>query len=81
MQDRGFSSFASNMIKLSAVNETKWSSLLVKNICILYIFRFQYLISGPEKLPGLSRNGPQDFNPEVFLECRSLFGNPHPVSN
>ena len=37
MQDRGFNSFASNMIKLS-VNETKWSSLLARTrALILYI--------------------------------------------
>ena len=36
-QDRGFNSFASNMIKLS-VNETKWSSLLGRTrALILYI--------------------------------------------
>ena len=47
MQDRGFTSFASNMIKPS-VNETKWSSLLARiRALILYI-----------SLPGLSRNGP-----------------------
>ena len=58
MQDRGFNSFAFNMIKLS-VNETKWSSLLARTraliLCIL-IWKFDF---GPEKLPGLSRNGPQ----------------------
>ena len=57
MQDRGFNSFASNMIKLS-VNETKWSSLLARTCAlILYIsiWKFDF---GPEKLPGLSRNGP-----------------------
>ena len=37
MQDRGFNSFAANMIKLS-VNETKWSSLLARTCdLILYI--------------------------------------------
>ena len=58
MQDRGFNSFASNMIKLS-VNETKWSSLLARTrALILYIsiWKFDF---GPEMLPGLSRNGPQ----------------------
>ena len=25
---------------------------------LFFIFRSEYLISGPEKLPGLSRNGP-----------------------
>ena len=47
MQDRGFNSFASNMIKPS-VNETKWRSLLARiRALILYI-----------SLPRLSRNGP-----------------------
>ena len=57
IQDRGFNSFASNMIKLS-VNETKWSSLLAKTrdrILYILIRKFDF---GPEKLPGLSRNGP-----------------------
>ena len=37
MQDRGFNTFASNMIKLS-VNETKWSSLPARTrALILYI--------------------------------------------
>ena len=43
------------MIKLSA-NETKWSSLLAgtrHSYISIWIFDF-----GPEKLPGLSRNGP-----------------------
>ena len=57
MQDRDFSSFASNMMKLS-VNETKWSSLLARNrVLILYISIWIFDF-GPEKLPGLSRNGP-----------------------
>ena len=29
---------------------------------IFFIFRFEYLIPGPEKLLGLSRNGPQERN-------------------
>ena len=49
MQDRGFNSFASNMIKLS-VNDTKWSSLPGPAL-LFFIFRFENLIS------GLSRNG------------------------
>ena len=37
MQDRGFNSFASNMVKLSG-NETKWSSLQARTLAlILYI--------------------------------------------
>ena len=58
MQDRGFKSLASNMIKLP-VNETKWSSLLARiRALILHIsiWKFDF---GPETLPGLSRNGPQ----------------------
>ena len=57
IQDRGFSSFASNMIKLS-VKETKWSSLLARTrdrILYILIWKFDF---GTEKLPGLSRNGP-----------------------
>ena len=64
MQGRGFSSFASNMIKLS-VNETEWSSLLARTrALILYIsiWKFDY---GPETLSGLSRNGSLGLN--VFV--------------
>ena len=56
MQRSGFNSFSSSMIKLS-VNETQWSSLLARTrALILYIsiWKFDF---GPEKLPGLSRNG------------------------
>ena len=48
MEDRGFNSFASNMIKLS-VNETKWSSFLARTrtliifISIWILFWFQAL--------------------------------------
>ena len=46
------------MIKLS-VNETKWSSLPARTrALILYISNWIFNF-GPEKLPGLSRNGPQ----------------------
>ena len=45
------------MIKLW-VNETKWSSLLARTrVPILYISVWIFDF-GPEKLPGLSRNGP-----------------------
>ena len=44
MQDRGFNSFASNMIKLS-VNETKWSSLLARTRALILILRLEYLNS------------------------------------
>ena len=57
-KDRGFNSFASNMIKLS-VNETKWSSLLAWTRGLILYISIWILDFGPEKLPGLSRNGPQ----------------------
>ena len=52
MQDRGFNSFASNMIKLS-VNETKWSSLLVRTRALILYISIWIFDFGPEKLPGL----------------------------
>ena len=59
IKDRGFNSFASDMIKLS-VNETKWDSLLAwTRALILYILIWIFDFR-PENLPGLSRNGPQD---------------------
>ena len=59
MQDRGFNSFASNMIKLS-VNETKWSSLLARTYALILYISIWIFDVGPEKLPWLSRNGPLD---------------------
>ena len=49
MQDRGFNSFTSNMIKLS-LSETKWSSLLSRTgalILFILIWIFEF---GPEKV-------------------------------
>ena len=37
MQDRGFNSFASNMIKLW-VKETKWSSLLARTRALIFLY-------------------------------------------
>ena len=58
MPDRGFNSFASNMIKLS-VNETKWISFLARNLALILFISISIFDFGPEKSPGLSRNGPQ----------------------
>ena len=55
MQERGFNSFASDVIKLSD-NETKWSSLLAQTRALIPYISIDF---GPEKLPGLSRNRPQ----------------------
>ena len=45
------------MIKLSA-NETKWSSLLARTHAFILYISISIFDFGPEKLPGLSRNGP-----------------------
>ena len=45
------------MIKLS-VNETKWSSLLARTHAFILYISISIFDFGPEKLPGLSRNGP-----------------------
>ena len=58
IKDRGFNSFASNMIKLS-VNETKWSSLLARTRTLILYISIWIFDFGPEKLLGLSRNGTQ----------------------
>ena len=57
MQGRGFNSFASNVIKLSA-NETTWSSLLARTRALILYFSICKSNFGPETLPGLSRNRP-----------------------
>ena len=45
------------MIKLS-VKETKWSSLLARTRALILVISISIFDFGPEKLPGLSRNGP-----------------------
>ena len=47
------------MIKLS-VNETKWSSFLARTRALILYISIWIFDFGPEKLPGLSRNGPQE---------------------
>ena len=47
------------MIKLS-VSETEWSSLLARTGALILYISIWIFVFGPEKLPGLSRNGPQD---------------------
>ena len=58
IKDRGFNSFASNVIKLS-VNETKWSCLLARTRALILYISIWIFDFGPVKLPGLWRNGPQ----------------------
>ena len=66
------------MIKLS-VNETKWSSLLVTTHAFILYISISIFDFGPEKLPGLSRNGPQETKdienqPSKVKKCRTIFG-------
>ena len=64
------------MIKLS-VNETKWSSFLARTgVLILYILILIFDF-GPEKLPGLSRNGPLAFKQSTRLKVTFLFSAPN----
>ena len=58
MKDRSFNSFSSYMIKL-LVNETKWSILLARTHALILLISIWIFNFGPEKLPRLSRNGPQ----------------------
>ena len=51
-------SFASNMIKLS-VNETKWSILLARTRALIFLFRFEYLISVPKSYRDFRETGPR----------------------
>ena len=57
MQDKGFNRLASNKINLS-VNEIKWSSLLARTHAFSLFISLWILDFGPDKLPGVSRNGP-----------------------
>ena len=57
------------MIKPS-VSETKWSSLLARTRALILYISIWMFDFGPEKLPGLSRNGPQTItgaDPGCFL--------------
>ena len=59
------------MIELS-VSEEKWSSLLARTralILYIWIWLFDF---GPEKLPGLSRNGPLAFRQKFMLSLLRL---------
>ena len=47
------------MIKLS-VSQTQWSSLLARTRALILYIPIWIFDFGPEKLPGLSRNGRQD---------------------
>ena len=64
------------MIKLS-VNETKWSSLLARTRALILYISIWTFDFGPEKLPGLSRNGPWTCTleaPQVQVSPSSLAG-------
>ena len=72
MQDRGFNSFVSNMIKL-LVNETKWSSLLARTRALTPYISIEYLISGPKSYRDFRETGPQNpkqasLNPQHVLD-------------
>ena len=67
MQDRGFNSFASNMIKLS-VNEPKRSSLLALTRAL---FRSEYLILGPKSYRNFRKTGPRVLKSPVQLSGTS----------
>ena len=58
INDRGFNSFASNIIKSSG-NETKWSSLLARTRApIRYVSLFEYLISDSKSYKDFRETGP-----------------------
>ena len=59
MQDRGFNGFESNIIKRQ-VNKTKLSCLLARTRAIILYISISIFDFGPEKLPGILRNGPQN---------------------
>ena len=61
------------MIKLS-VNETKCSSLLARTRALILFISVSIFDFGPEKLPGLSRNGPQNkhFGAGLQTDLRGL---------
>ena len=64
------------MIKLS-VNETKCSSLLARTRALTLFISISIFDFGPEKLTGLSRNGPQtretaEIEPKSYVITQSL---------
>ena len=68
MQDRGFNSFVSNVIKLSA-NETEWSSLLAGPALLFFTFRFEGVFSGPKSYRDFRETGPR-----LLLKYSSALG-------
>ena len=64
MQDRGFNSFASNMIKLS-VNETKWSSFLARSRALILYISIWIFAFGPEIYRDFRKKGPRALNSPV----------------
>ena len=51
--------FENDTMKVSVrVNEAKWTGLLARNCAIIHQVLITKFAFGPEKLPGLSRNGP-----------------------
>ena len=63
------------MIKLS-VNKTKWSSLLARTRALILYISIWIFDFGPEKLPGLSRNGPLDLWDWLLNCCLIIKRNP-----
>ena len=74
MQERVFDSFASNIIKL-AVNETKWSTLLARTSALVLYISIWIFDFGPEKLLGLSINGPLTVSGDCVSRCRQIGSN------
>ena len=59
------------MIELS-VSEKKWSSLLARTRALILYISIWIFDFGPEKLPGLSRNGPLAFRQKFMLSLLRL---------
>ena len=60
------------MIKPS-LSETKWSSLLAGTRALILYISIWIFDFGPEKLPGLSRNGPLVTTCTSLLPCKMKF--------
>ena len=61
-----------------SVNETKWTSLLARTHAFILYISISIFDFGPEKLPGLSRNGPQEWltsSPITEAFVSGLLGN------
>ena len=59
MQDRGFNSFASNMMKLAVLMKQNEAVCYPGPVLLFFIFQFENMILGPESYRDFQEMGPR----------------------